>query len=212
MERKTTLLRAYHRYLQLHRYVTVVTLTSSHDPYDSYDSRICWKYRKYTQRTFQNYEKKIKFKRELIKRKFLETDLDIHCYLGITTMSTMCILFSFRSSLVVWGWVENVPPTIVFGLPTGSAAVEPTGALAVFPGSILHLECLFARNLGNPEWTWTSTFRRYLTGKLKSKNRTWKLCRLMRWVTSRSPTWIINLKDFIYLFLEFCSNNICALF
>lgn len=60
---------------------------------------------------------------------------------------------------------ENVPPTIVFGLPAGSAAVEPTGALAVFPGSILHLECLFARKLGNPEWTWTSTFRRYLTGK-----------------------------------------------
>lgn len=60
---------------------------------------------------------------------------------------------------------ENVPPTIVFGLPAGSAAVDPTGALAIFPGSILHLECLFSRKLGNPEWTWTSTFRRYLTGK-----------------------------------------------
>lgn len=71
----------------------------------------------------------------------------------------------FLLSLIVRGETEDVPPTIVFGLPAGSAAVEPSGALAVFPGSILHLECLFARKLGNPEWTWTSTFRQYLTGK-----------------------------------------------
>lgn len=77
---------------------------------------------------------------------------------------------SFYHSLIhtplpVWGDPEDVPPTIVFGLPAGSAAIEPTGTLAVFPGSILHLECLFARRLGNPEWTWTSTFRQYLTGE-----------------------------------------------
>ncbi|KAF3422441.1 hypothetical protein E2986_05676 [Frieseomelitta varia] len=71
----------------------------------------------------------------------------------------------FLLSLIVRGETEDVPPTIVFGLPAGSATVEPSGALAVFPGSILHLECLFARKLGNPEWTWTSTFRQYLTGK-----------------------------------------------
>lgn len=64
-----------------------------------------------------------------------------------------------------------MPPTIVFGLPAGSAAVEPSGALAVFPGSILHLECLFARKLGNPEWTWTSTFRQYLTGTPSNHRR-----------------------------------------
>ncbi|XP_015437862.1 PREDICTED: locomotion-related protein Hikaru genki [Dufourea novaeangliae] len=73
------------------------------------------------------------------------------------------------------GETEDVPPTIVFGLPTGSAAVEPSGALAVFPGSILHLECLFARKLGNPEWTWTSTFRQYLTGwAIAARERDWK--------------------------------------
>lgn len=59
---------------------------------------------------------------------------------------------------------DNVPPTIMFGLPAGSAAIEPSGVLAVFPGSILHLECLFSRKLGNPEWTWTSAFRQHLTG------------------------------------------------
>ncbi|XP_076230235.1 locomotion-related protein hikaru genki isoform X4 [Nomia melanderi] len=73
------------------------------------------------------------------------------------------------------GETEDVPPTIVFGLPAGSAAVEPSGTLAVFPGSILHLECLFARKLGNPEWTWTSTFRQYLTGwAIAARERDWK--------------------------------------
>lgn len=72
-------------------------------------------------------------------------------------------------------YTEDVPPTIVFGLPGGSAAVEPSGTLAVFPGSILHLECLFARRLGNPEWTWTSTFRQYLTGwAIAARERDWK--------------------------------------
>lgn len=72
-------------------------------------------------------------------------------------------------------YTEDVPPTIAFGLPAGSAAVEPSGALAVFPGSILHLECLFARTLGNPEWTWSSTFRQYLTGwAIAARERDWK--------------------------------------
>ncbi|XP_023247580.1 locomotion-related protein Hikaru genki-like [Copidosoma floridanum] len=70
---------------------------------------------------------------------------------------------------------EDVPPTILFGLPAGSATFEPSGSLAVFPGSILHLECLFARRLGNPEWTWTSNFRQYLTGWAISQiERDWK--------------------------------------
>ncbi|XP_015125637.1 locomotion-related protein Hikaru genki-like, partial [Diachasma alloeum] len=70
---------------------------------------------------------------------------------------------------------DNVPPTILFGLPRGSAAIEPSGALAVFPGSILHLECLFARRMGNPEWTWNSTFRQHLTGwAIAPSEKDWK--------------------------------------
>lgn len=72
---------------------------------------------------------------------------------------------------------DNVPPTILFGLPRGSAAIEPSGALAVFPGSILHLECLFARRMGNPEWTWTSTFRQYLTGTSPPEAVKWKFAK-----------------------------------
>lgn len=97
--------------------------------------------------------------RELGKYKFIGDSL-LHCRNGTWNgKQPNCVPTTSISN-----YTENVPPTIVFGLPAGSAAVEPTGALAVFPGSILHLECLFMRKLGNPEWTWTSTFRRYLTG------------------------------------------------
>ncbi|XP_012287414.1 locomotion-related protein Hikaru genki isoform X2 [Orussus abietinus] len=76
---------------------------------------------------------------------------------------------------IISNFTEDVPPTIVFGLPAGSAAVEPSGAFAVFPGSILHLECVFERRFGNPEWTWTSTFRQYLTGwAIAASERDWK--------------------------------------
>ncbi|KAF6201573.1 hypothetical protein GE061_003965, partial [Apolygus lucorum] len=57
------------------------------------------------------------------------------------------------------------PPTILVRLPSGSASSEPNGVLAVFPGSILHLECLFSRRVGSPEWSWTSKYRSYLTGE-----------------------------------------------
>lgn len=56
------------------------------------------------------------------------------------------------------------PPTILVRIPSGTAAVDED-TLIVFPGSILHLECLYSRKEGNPQWTWTSGFRQYLTGK-----------------------------------------------
>lgn len=51
-------------------------------------------------------------------------------------------------------------------VPSGSAAVDQNGGLVVFPGSILHLECLHLRRHGDPEWTWTSEAETYLTGKI----------------------------------------------
>lgn len=118
---------------------------------------------------------------------------------------------------ILWGQTEDVPPTIVFGLPAGSAVVEPTGALAVFPGSILHLECLFARKLGNPEWTWTSTFRRYLTGEslgiianLKSETLNFYIINCKMYTDSNQivPSWMLwNLNSFwnnLYFIYLFC--------
>ncbi|XP_014487634.1 PREDICTED: locomotion-related protein Hikaru genki isoform X3 [Dinoponera quadriceps] len=107
--------------------------------------------------------------RELGKYKFIGDSL-LHCRNGTWNGKLPnCVPTTAISNYT------DVPPTIVFGLPTGSAAVEPNGALAVFPGSILHLECLFARKLGNPEWTWTSSFRGYLTGwAIATRERDWK--------------------------------------
>ncbi|XP_011635095.1 locomotion-related protein Hikaru genki [Pogonomyrmex barbatus] len=108
--------------------------------------------------------------RELGKYKFIGDSL-LHCHDGTWNGKIpYCVPTTSLSN-----YTEDVPPTILFGLPAGSAAVEPTGSLAVFPGSILHLECLFSRKLGNPEWTWTSTFRRYLTGwAIAARERDWK--------------------------------------
>ncbi|XP_076248764.1 locomotion-related protein hikaru genki isoform X2 [Calliopsis andreniformis] len=108
--------------------------------------------------------------RELGKYKLIG-DSTLHC----RNASWNGKLPSCAPTTAISNYTEDVPPTIVFGLPAGSATVEPSGTLAVFPGSILHLECLFARKLGNPEWTWTSTFRQYLTGwAIAARERDWK--------------------------------------
>ncbi|XP_045463951.1 locomotion-related protein Hikaru genki [Harmonia axyridis] len=72
-------------------------------------------------------------------------------------------------------FTDDSPPTILIRIPSGSASVEPAGELAVFPGSTLHLECLFARRLGSPDWTWTSPLGQYLTGwAIASEERNFK--------------------------------------
>ncbi|KAK3927220.1 Locomotion-related protein Hikaru genki [Frankliniella fusca] len=76
---------------------------------------------------------------------------------------------------VLTNFAPDSPPTILLRIPTGSASVEPGGELAVFPGSIVHLECLYSRRLGTPEWTWTAAHRQYLTGwAIASDERDWK--------------------------------------
>lgn len=65
---------------------------------------------------------------------------------------------------VLTNFAADSPPTILLRIPTGSASIEPSGEMAVFPGSIVHLECLYSRKMGNPEWSWTATHRQYLTG------------------------------------------------
>lgn len=59
---------------------------------------------------------------------------------------------------------EDSPPTILIKIPSGSASMEPGGELAVFPGSTLHLECLYPRRVGSPDWTWTTPSGQYRTG------------------------------------------------
>lgn len=59
---------------------------------------------------------------------------------------------------------DDSPPSIRIKVGVGSASYEPSGQLAVLPGSTLHLDCMYPRKKGSPEWTWTGWFRQYLTG------------------------------------------------
>lgn len=61
---------------------------------------------------------------------------------------------------------DDSPPSIRIKVGVGSAAYEPSGFLAVLPASTLHLDCMYPRRKGSPEWTWTGWFRQYLTGEL----------------------------------------------
>ncbi|XP_019878837.2 locomotion-related protein Hikaru genki-like [Aethina tumida] len=67
------------------------------------------------------------------------------------------------------------PPTILFKIPSGSSSIEPGGELAIYPGTTVHLECIFSRHLGSPDWTWTAPLGEYLTGwAIAPEERDWK--------------------------------------
>ncbi|XP_022251503.1 locomotion-related protein Hikaru genki-like, partial [Limulus polyphemus] len=70
---------------------------------------------------------------------------------------------------------EQAPPTIIYNVVTGDADITETGEVVVLPGSIVHLNCLFQREHGNPEWTWSSTQRQYPCGwSVSAEDRSWK--------------------------------------
>lgn len=59
---------------------------------------------------------------------------------------------------------DDSPPSIRIKVGVGSGSFEPSGVLAVLPSSNLHLDCMYPRRKGTPEWTWTGWFRQYITG------------------------------------------------
>lgn len=61
--------------------------------------------------------------------------------------------------------IDDSPPSIRIKIGIGSGAFEPSGVLAVLPSSTIHLDCMYPRRRGNPEWTWTGWHRTYYTGK-----------------------------------------------
>lgn len=65
---------------------------------------------------------------------------------------------------VITNFTGDAPPTIQYAIISGSAVVEPTGELFVFPDSTLRLDCVTPRALGNPEWSWTQALGNYETG------------------------------------------------
>ncbi|XP_037081804.1 locomotion-related protein Hikaru genki-like [Pollicipes pollicipes] len=76
---------------------------------------------------------------------------------------------------VLTNFSQGAPPTIVHHVPTGSVQPTADGHLLVYPGSIVHLDCLLLRTRGTPVWEWSATTRRYPTGwAIAQEERNWK--------------------------------------
>lgn len=54
------------------------------------------------------------------------------------------------------------PPTILFRHQLGPIAQSNDGKLIVYPGTILHMECLWIRRFGNPKWTISHDYRWFI--------------------------------------------------
>ncbi|KAK7070385.1 hypothetical protein SK128_012768 [Halocaridina rubra] len=60
------------------------------------------------------------------------------------------------------------PPTILFRNEKGPMAQSNDGKLVVYPGTVLHLECLFMRRHGTPKWN-VSLSNTFVKGKKKRR-------------------------------------------
>lgn len=70
---------------------------------------------------------------------------------------------------------EDAPPRLGVHVPSGHSSVGPAGELLVYPGSIVHLDCLFNRKHGNPEWKIDKEDKDYATGWVIDENdRDWQ--------------------------------------
>ncbi|XP_044746690.1 complement factor H isoform X3 [Coccinella septempunctata] len=56
------------------------------------------------------------------------------------------------------------PPTILFRHQLGPIAQSNEGKLIVYPGTVLHMECLWIRRFGIPKWTVSHEHRKYPEG------------------------------------------------
>ncbi|KAG7173717.1 Locomotion-related protein Hikaru genki-like 2 [Homarus americanus] len=62
------------------------------------------------------------------------------------------------------------PPTILFRNENGPMAQSNEGKMVVYPGTVLHLECLFMRKYGTPKWN-VSLASSTLGGKNRRRNK-----------------------------------------
>ncbi|KPI96195.1 Locomotion-related protein Hikaru genki [Papilio xuthus] len=56
---------------------------------------------------------------------------------------------------LVTNFTGDAPPSIQYVVVSGSAVVEPSGELFVYPDSTLWLDCIIPRVSGDPDWSWT---------------------------------------------------------
>ncbi|GIY32864.1 locomotion-related protein Hikaru genki [Caerostris extrusa] len=53
----------------------------------------------------------------------------------------------------------DAAPTITYNVVSGDAGITSSGQVVILPNSIIHFDCLWQRQDGNPSWTWTATHR-----------------------------------------------------
>ena len=51
-----------------------------------------------------------------------------------------------------FNYSSEKPPTILFRHTNGQIAQSNDGQLVVMPGTVVHMECLWIRRLGSPNW------------------------------------------------------------
>lgn len=56
-------------------------------------------------------------------------------------------------------YIVEKPPTILFRHQLGPIAQSNEGRLVVYPGTILHMECLWIKRFGTPKWNVSHSFR-----------------------------------------------------
>lgn len=70
----------------------------------------------------------------------------------------MCAVLYLPVCAVRFVAVEK-PPTILFRHRLGPIAQSNDGRLIVYPGVILHMECLWIRRFGTPKWSVSHSYR-----------------------------------------------------
>lgn len=65
----------------------------------------------------------------------------------------------------------EVAPTILFRHHNGPIAQSNDGKLVVYPGTTVHMECLWMRRFGNPKWNVSHSFRIYPDGWVTDEAR-----------------------------------------
>lgn len=66
---------------------------------------------------------------------------------------------------VLTNYSEDSAPSIRIKIFNGSHSFEPSGVMAVPPHSTVLMDCMYPRVRGTPEWSWTSWYMQYSTGK-----------------------------------------------
>ncbi|RWS03160.1 locomotion-related protein Hikaru genki-like protein, partial [Dinothrombium tinctorium] len=70
---------------------------------------------------------------------------------------------------------QDSPPSIVYSVASGDIGVNDEGEIVLTKGTIAHFDCLYSRQNGDPEWSWTMAQRQYPSGwAVNEDERNWK--------------------------------------